>query len=380
MGHNPGMKGLALVVALVVGAQAAPLGGERGDLMRGMADQQRTLRPYSSVPAVQSMTQELRQLQGMARHAPEAQLGAVRSAYYDWQRRKNAYLSGGSVFYPSDHSVAQYRQAPRGYAAHPTRKQAEEFNRRHIQADRRVAKAVAAAPFAARAEAPAVRAARQARPYTPAPRRSQLKPARDRDRALPKTLRRRAPPPPRPVIAPAVPVANTWSPTWSGHNPLEPLGHALDDVGRGVGQVLEGGARTAGTIIGGLLSVPLAVFEGVTSGFGYRSPPRTVYGRGSHFHAGVDYRAAVGTPVQAGGDGVVALAGWYGGYGKAIIIDHGAGVQTLYGHLSVTGVRVGQTVHRGMVIAKSGATGNVTGPHLHYEMRRNGRPFNPLDH
>ncbi len=96
-------------------------------------------------------------------------------------------------------------------------------------------------------------------------------------------------------------------------------------------------------------------------------------------HLGTDFGAAVGTPVMATADGVVRFAGRDGGYGNLIKINHGNGYETRYGHLSrfAPGIRPGVRVKQGQVIAYSGATGLVTGPHLHYEMRRNGAALNP---
>jgi murein DD-endopeptidase MepM/ murein hydrolase activator NlpD len=98
-------------------------------------------------------------------------------------------------------------------------------------------------------------------------------------------------------------------------------------------------------------------------------------------HEGIDIVNDVGTPVYAAGDGVVEMAGHSGGgYGIVVVIRHGFGYQTLYGHLSKTLVRDGQRVHRGDLIAKSGRTGLVSGPHLHYEVRYNGVCQNPIDY
>lgn len=95
------------------------------------------------------------------------------------------------------------------------------------------------------------------------------------------------------------------------------------------------------------------------------------------FHAGVDISATVGTPVRATADGIVIHAEYSGAYGKLIIVDHGRGLQTYYAHLSRFDVVEGQEVRRGDVIAASGGTGRVTSPHLHYEVRDQGRPKNP---
>lgn len=98
---------------------------------------------------------------------------------------------------------------------------------------------------------------------------------------------------------------------------------------------------------------------------------------GDAFHAGVDISAAVGTPVRVTADGVVIHAEYSGAYGKLIVVDHGDGLQTFYAHLSRFDVLEGQEVRRGDVIAASGGTGRVTSPHLHYEVRENGRTKNP---
>ncbi|MCR5701352.1 MAG: peptidoglycan DD-metalloendopeptidase family protein [Lachnospiraceae bacterium] len=113
---------------------------------------------------------------------------------------------------------------------------------------------------------------------------------------------------------------------------------------------------------------PLTNWE-VTSNFGYR------WGR---LHAGTDVKADVGTTVRASRAGKVTSAGWIGGYGNCVIIDHGDGVQTRYGHLSQVLVSVGQYVEQGEQIALSGNTGRSTGPHLHFEIRINGEPVDPL--
>lgn len=113
----------------------------------------------------------------------------------------------------------------------------------------------------------------------------------------------------------------------------------------------------------------------IVSRFGYRRHP--ILG-GIRFHAGVDITAPAGTPVRAARDGVVIFAGWLGGYGKCVIIDHEDGYSTLYAHCSSICVSRGQRVSRSQVVAKVGSTGLSTGPHLHFEVRRRGRPINPL--
>ncbi len=101
-------------------------------------------------------------------------------------------------------------------------------------------------------------------------------------------------------------------------------------------------------------------------------------GRGNHMHEGIDIAGPVGTPITAPGDGVVTFEGYRAGYGKCVIIDHGYGVSTLYGHLSSSYVQEGQRVQRGLMIASMGNTGRSTGSHLHYEVHVDGVPVNPL--
>lgn len=112
----------------------------------------------------------------------------------------------------------------------------------------------------------------------------------------------------------------------------------------------------------------------ITAGFGQRLDPFS--GEGA-FHSGVDISAPFGTRIQAGGDGIVLRAGWDSGYGNEIVVDHGYGMTTKYGHLSKIFVVVGQEVKRGQVIGAVGMTGRTTGPHLHYEVIVNDTPVNP---
>lgn len=112
----------------------------------------------------------------------------------------------------------------------------------------------------------------------------------------------------------------------------------------------------------------------LTSSFGERLDPFN--GEGA-FHAGLDIAAAYGTPVHAPADGVVAKAGPASGYGREVILDHGAGVSTIYGHLSAFAIVAGQIVKQGQVIGYIGSAGRSTGPHLHYEVRVNNIPVNP---
>ncbi|AUS99612.1 peptidase M23 [Nostoc sp. CENA543] len=114
-----------------------------------------------------------------------------------------------------------------------------------------------------------------------------------------------------------------------------------------------------------------------SSPFGWRIHPILRYRR---FHAGLDFAASYGSTIRAADSGTVIFAGWYGGYGKAVIINHGNGITTLYGHTSELYVREGQSVQRGQAIAAVGSTGLSTGPHLHFEVRRNGTPVNPANY
>ena len=139
----------------------------------------------------------------------------------------------------------------------------------------------------------------------------------------------------------------------------------------GTGLALVNHALPAGKTIAGLkLSWPMVSFE-ITQPFGPTSfalePPLGQY---RHFHTGVDLSAPLGTPVMAAADGVVVAVGHgASGYGNFVVIAHGGGIATLYGHLLDTSVSVGQTVARGQVIGLEGSTGFSTGPHLHFELR-----------
>ena len=113
----------------------------------------------------------------------------------------------------------------------------------------------------------------------------------------------------------------------------------------------------------------------LTSGIGSRPDPMT----GSEdFHAGLDIAGEKGQPIYATAAGRVTHAGYQGGYGNLVVVEHGFGLETKYGHLSSYSVRPGQQVKRGDVIGRLGATGRATGYHLHYEVRANGRLLNPL--
>ena len=112
----------------------------------------------------------------------------------------------------------------------------------------------------------------------------------------------------------------------------------------------------------------------ITSPFGWRSNP---FGGAPDFHTGLDIAAPTGTTIVAAAAGTVILAQWYGGYGNFVLIDHGGHVSTGYGHMSAIYVSVGQHVQRGQAIGAVGMTGLATGPHVHFEIRINGKPVDP---
>ena len=114
-----------------------------------------------------------------------------------------------------------------------------------------------------------------------------------------------------------------------------------------------------------------------SSGFGMRIDP---FLKSPAIHTGLDMRGEPGDPVRATANGIVTFAGWQGGYGKMVEIDHGNGVATRYGHLSGIDTEVGHTIKTGQIIGKVGTTGRSTGPHLHYEVRLNNNPVNPLEY
>jgi murein DD-endopeptidase MepM/ murein hydrolase activator NlpD len=114
---------------------------------------------------------------------------------------------------------------------------------------------------------------------------------------------------------------------------------------------------------------------GIISNFGMRYHPILHYRR---LHAGVDFSGGTGTPIVAAAAGTVVFSGRMGGYGNVVVVDHGGGISTLYAHCSARLVSEGQSVTQGQLIARVGATGLATGPHLHFEVRKNGSPVNPL--
>jgi murein DD-endopeptidase MepM/ murein hydrolase activator NlpD len=148
----------------------------------------------------------------------------------------------------------------------------------------------------------------------------------------------------------------------------------------GAGMAMVNGKLPPGKTIAGLtLSWPLASFT-LTQAFGPTSlalePPLGPY---RHFHTGLDLSARLGTPVMAAADGIVVAVGHTStGYGNYVVIAHGAGIETLYGHLLVTSVSYGDRVSRGHVIGLEGSSGFSTGPHVHFELRVNNAVTDPM--
>lgn len=167
----------------------------------------------------------------------------------------------------------------------------------------------------------------------------------------------------------------------------------LSAMGRGAGGaqgVVAGGGGSIGAMLAtrqktqpmvagapGMLTNPLSGLFRIGSPFGPRRHP--IYGT-ARLHAGADFAAPSGTPVIAAAAGVVVVAGVRGGYGNAVVIDHGHGIATLYAHQSVLVTRVGDTVAAGQIVGLVGSTGASTGPHLHFEVRLYGTPVDPIDY
>jgi murein DD-endopeptidase MepM/ murein hydrolase activator NlpD len=120
--------------------------------------------------------------------------------------------------------------------------------------------------------------------------------------------------------------------------------------------------------------IALPVGGRITSGFGTRMHPLLHRAR---FHRGLDLAAAWGTPIRAAADGRVVSAGWHGGYGRQVALAHGGGLDTTYSHMSRILARAGEAVRRGQVIGFVGSSGLSTGPHVHFEARRNGKAIDP---
>jgi murein DD-endopeptidase MepM/ murein hydrolase activator NlpD len=173
------------------------------------------------------------------------------------------------------------------------------------------------------------------------------------------------------VGGPALPVAGRSD----APKPVDDV-DALVALIRAEGQrlrALAGVARETGAVLAALPS-KMPVRGKVNSGFGTRPSPWT---GASEFHAGVDLAAAPGTPVAAAAPGTVRFAGSAAGYGTSVVLDHGRGIESRYGHLQRASVTRGQRVERGQTIGLSGNTGRSTAPHLHYEVLVDGRAVDP---
>ena len=141
--------------------------------------------------------------------------------------------------------------------------------------------------------------------------------------------------------------------------------------------IINNGSSSSNSVYtGGQMGWPVPSSSNITSNFGWRKDPVT--GSFSRLHAGIDIGCGYGVAIVAANPGTVIQAGWNGGYGYSVTIDHGGGITTLYGHNSSVLVSRGQSVSRGQQIARAGSTGNSTGNHCHFEVRINGNPVDPL--
>ncbi len=140
-------------------------------------------------------------------------------------------------------------------------------------------------------------------------------------------------------------------------------------------QMLQSGASSSAVAGTGQMIWPIS--GPVTSEFGWRTHP--IYGN-ARYHSGIDIGGDYGMSIHAADSGTVSYAGWISGYGNTVIIDHGNGISTLYGHNQSLAVSVGQSVSQGETIAQCGSTGNSTGPHCHFEVRVNGEPTSPYNY
>ncbi len=141
---------------------------------------------------------------------------------------------------------------------------------------------------------------------------------------------------------------------------------------------LDAALRMLDTVKGQARGLPIsnpAPGRPVSSSFGVRRDP--IIGTAA-LHSGMDFRAGIGTAIRATASGTVVSAGWAGGYGRMVEVDHGKGFTTRYAHMSEILVTPGDTIERGTIVGKTGSSGRSTGPHLHYEVRKNGTALDPL--
>lgn len=157
---------------------------------------------------------------------------------------------------------------------------------------------------------------------------------------------------------------------------LEELESELQDEADQLTSVIKN-LQLAETYVGGEMMWPVPDHYTITSPFGNRFHPIS---KTYKMHTGIDISCPRNTDVVAAQSGTVIYSGWYSGYGKVIIVDHGGGYSTLYGHNDGLVGKVGQSVKKGELIAKSGSTGYSTGPHVHFEVRINGEYVDPLNY
>lgn len=151
----------------------------------------------------------------------------------------------------------------------------------------------------------------------------------------------------------------------------------LVETSRRIEQMIRGNQSASSGPIGSTGSMLWPAEGPITSPFGWRTHP--IFGT-QRYHSGIDIGADYGDAVLAADGGVIIFADWMGGYGKAVIIEHGNGISTLYGHNSELVVSEGQRVRKGEMIAQVGSTGYSTGPHLHFEVRQDGSPVSPMNY
>lgn len=156
---------------------------------------------------------------------------------------------------------------------------------------------------------------------------------------------------------------------------LEKEYDSLNDYAKNIESKIVKLQRNTGPYSGGKMAWPLPGHNKINSYYGYRIHP--IFNT-KKLHTGIDIPAPTGTSVNAAAAGTVIYSDWLGGYGKAVMIDHGGGIVTLYGHNSSLVASVGTVVNRGDVVSKVGSTGVSTGPHLHFEVRKNGAYVDPI--
>lgn len=161
----------------------------------------------------------------------------------------------------------------------------------------------------------------------------------------------------------------------TGSIDMQALKKQIDASTRSVGDIRQYLAEKKNTYLTTPVGWP--VNGHITSGFGLRQHP--VLGK-LMFHSGLDISTPSGTPVHATADGVVSFSGWEGRGGNTVVIEDGNGFRTAFAHNSGNNVKVGQRVRRGDIVAYSGATGAATGPHVHYEVWKNGKSVNPVEY